>query len=68
MTDCRHFSEDLVQGGLEIPCVLIFEGDAKYTVKTKKLVETALGTTTTDLVASKERKLSDVPTDLLATS
>ena len=27
----RRFSGDLVQGGLEIPCVLVFEGDAKQT-------------------------------------
>ena len=31
LTGSRHFSGDLVQGGLEIPCVLVFEGDAEQT-------------------------------------
>ena len=67
VTGSRPFSEDLVQGGLEIPYVIIFEGDAKYTEKAKKLVESALATTTTALLASKKRKLSDVPTVLPGT-
>ena len=32
----RRFSDDLVQGGLEILCVLCFEGDTKATAKAKK--------------------------------
>ena len=38
----RRYSEDLIQGGLEIPCVLIFEGGAMLTTKAKKLVVSAL--------------------------
>lgn len=68
MTGSRQYSEDLPQGGLEIPCVLTFEGNAKHTAKAKKLLETTLTTTATDLPASKKRKLSDVPVVLPATS
>ena len=38
----RRYSGDLVQGGLEIPCILTFEGDAKLTSKSKKVIERAL--------------------------
>lgn len=65
VTDSRRFSDDLAQGGLEIPCVLRFEGDTKVTAKAKKLVESALSTTTTvDLLASKKRKVTDASTIL----
>ena len=59
----RRFSEDLAPGGLEIPCLLTFEGNDKHTVKAQKLVESALATTTTDLLASKKRKRSNGPAD-----
>ena len=68
MTGSRQYSEDLSQGGLEVPCVLTFEGDAKHTAKAKKLFESTLATTVTDLSASKKRKQSDVPVVLPATS
>ena len=42
VTGSRCYSEDLIQGGLEIPCVLIFEGGATLTTKAKKLVVSAL--------------------------
>ena len=42
LTGCRRFSDDLVQGGLEIPCELIFEGGANYSEKAKKLLESAV--------------------------
>ena len=45
VTGSRRYSEDLVQGGLEIPCVLIFEGGAKHTAKAQKLIESALDVT-----------------------
>ena len=38
----RRYSWNLIQGGLEIPCILTFEGDAKLTSKSKKLIECAL--------------------------
>ena len=41
-TEKRRFSEDLPQGGLEIPCILSFEGASMEIQKVKKLVTTAL--------------------------
>ena len=41
-TEKRRFSEDLPQGGLEIPCILSFEGASKEIHKVKKLVTAAL--------------------------
>ena len=34
----RRYSRDLPQGGLEIPCKLVFKGKAKYISKVKRLV------------------------------
>ena len=34
----RHFSPDLPQGGLEIPCMLTFMGDPKEVAKVRKLL------------------------------
>ena len=34
----RRFSEDLPQGGLEIPCTMTFVGEAKRTFKAKSLL------------------------------
>ena len=42
VTGSRRYSEDQIQGGLEIPCVLIFEGGAMLTTKAKKLVVSVL--------------------------
>ena len=53
VTISRQFSHDLVQGRLEVPCVLRFEGGTKVTAKAKKHVESALSTTT--LPANKKR-------------
>ena len=41
-TEKRRFSEDLPQGGLEIPCILSFEGASKEIHKVKELVTAAL--------------------------
>ena len=38
----RHYSIDLPQGGLEIPCKLIFRSEAKLIVKVKKLLQEAV--------------------------
>ena len=38
----RHVSEDLPQGGLEIPCILSFEVASKEIREVKKLVTAAL--------------------------
>ena len=34
----RRYSSNLVQGGLEIPCTLLFRGEEKYIQKLKKLI------------------------------
>ena len=34
----RRYSSDSVQGGLEIPCTLLFRGEEKYIQKLKKLI------------------------------
>ena len=57
VTGGRRYSGDLVQGGLEVPCALRFEGDDKRIAKAKKLIESALTTETVDLLASKKRKI-----------
>ena len=38
ITGTRQYSADLPQGGLEIPCVLTFEGDKKEVMKIRKLI------------------------------
>ena len=38
ITGKRRCSEDLPQGGLEVPCKLMFEGDSVYVAKIKKLL------------------------------
>ena len=42
VTASRYYSEDLPQGGLEIPCILMFEGSAKDVVKVNKIVKYVL--------------------------
>lgn len=42
VTASRRYSQDLPQGGLEIPCVLTFQGSVKDIAKVSKLVEYAL--------------------------
>ena len=42
VTGSRRYSEDLIQGRLEIPCVLIFKGGATLMTKAKKLVVSVL--------------------------
>ena len=38
VTGDRRYSSDLPQGGLEVPCDLIFEGKKKYIQKIEKLI------------------------------
>ena len=42
VTGHRRYSIDLPQGGLEVPCVLRFEGQAKEIAKLKKFVKPEL--------------------------
>ena len=58
-TGGRQYSKDLPQGGIEIPCVLIFEGDSKDLSKVEKLISPIL-----DSPSESKKKLdcnSDVP-------
>ena len=38
----RHYSIDLPQGGLDIPCKLIFRSEAKLIVKVQNLLQEAV--------------------------
>ena len=64
VTDSRQFSRDLPQGGLEVPCVLKFIGEVKYSEKVKILLPHPTNTEPMNdeeqPAASKKRKLSDV--------
>jgi len=51
----RWFSADLPQGGLEIPCVLKFQGDLKDVAKMRKLV-----TISTTALLARRGKLKKV--------
>jgi hypothetical protein len=42
VTESQRYSADLPQGGLEIPCILVFTGSAKEVSKVAKLVSAAL--------------------------
>ena len=52
-TEKRRFLEDLPQGGLEIPCILSFEGASKEIHKVKKLVTAALSNNPTPSKAAR---------------
>ena len=59
VTGPRRFSEDLPQGGLEIPCTMTFEGEAKRIAKAKKLIESVLDSSSQPQ-PSKKRKISTI--------
>ena len=42
VTGSRRYSEDLSQGGLEIPCKIFFQGSTQHLFKVKKLVRSFL--------------------------
>ena len=44
ITDIMHYSSGLAQGGLEVPFLLIFVGDIKYSEKAEKFVKSDLQT------------------------
>jgi hypothetical protein len=52
----RRYSRDLPQGGLEIPCILTFSGDANLIEKAKKLLETQVMTKNTEVNGENESK------------
>ena len=35
VTGRRHYSQDLLQGGVEVLCMLVFQGNSKYVDKAK---------------------------------
>lgn len=39
VSGARHYLRDLIQGGLEIPCVLLIEGDKSMVDKMKSMLE-----------------------------
>ena len=41
MSGAKRYSADLVQGGLEIPCKLVFTGDNKDVAKVQKFLKSA---------------------------
>ena len=63
----RRYSEDLPQGGLEIPCILTFKGGAKDIEKSEKLVRSAFAVTVSGSESPKNKKrklnVSDCQTD-----
>ena len=42
VTGSRRYSEDLPQGGLEIPCKIFFQGSTQHLAKLKKLAKSFL--------------------------
>lgn len=42
VTGTRQYSEDLPQGGMELPCILTFQGDSRDIIKAKKLIKLGL--------------------------
>ena len=71
----RRYSQDLDQGGLEIPCLLKLEGDECLMIKVKKLLEFSLAwKATNDLAVTQPEKkikleegVEDVTNDLAVT-
>ena len=63
VTGGRRFSEDLSQGGLEIPCVLKFCGGVKETSKAEKLLKSSLDLegSTGSVITIKQHTDSSVP-------
>ena len=53
----RRYSSDLIQGGLEVPCILKLEGDECLMLKTKKLAFSEKATSTSsDLAVTNPNK------------
>ncbi len=62
-TGSRHYSGDLPQGGLEVPCLLKFVGDEKQLAKAKKLINSAMSSASRqDGPAKGKRKVEDKTT------
>lgn len=64
ITGRRRHSKDLAQGGLEIPCILTFEGGSKDITKVEKLIRKLLtkqGETPADMKCPSEHASKDEP-------
>jgi len=70
ITGSRRFSADLPQGGLEVPCTLIFRGEPKDVAKMRKLVVPVTSTKssapdeTENKPPNKKRKVSSEVVDV----
>ena len=56
ITGIRQYSGDLPQGGLEVPCLLKFEGDEKEVIKAEKLIKSTLSSSQDEPAAGDKRK------------
>ena len=63
----RHYSIDPPQGGLEIPCKLIFHSEAKLMVKVQKLLQEAVdsGLLALSSTSTEHKSLVEHPIDKL---
>ena len=68
VTGARQGSEDLPQGGLEIPCILILKGSAGDMEKVKRLVKRALMSTPSQHADKENCHKSEVMKYLLTIS
>ena len=53
VTGHRRYSRDLPQGGVEIPCTLVFQGNSKYVEKAKNLLTASKAPFTTSKTIDK---------------
>ena len=65
VTGHRKFSEDLPQGGLEVPCKLTFRGNEKHVAKVRKLLPSRPSVTNYCLELPSKRRKTDDCTDEL---
>ena len=62
VTESQRYSADLPQGGLEIPCILVFTGSVKEVSKVAKLVSAALPTVSSDRLEVQQSRPFKVDT------
>jgi len=63
VTGARHYSINLPQGGLEIPCKLIFYGESRLIVKVQNLLQEALTSgllTSCNMDSERQKKKSSL--------
>ena len=67
VTGARRYSADLPQGGLEIPCTLTFQGDARVVTKVSQLFPTVM-TSPEKTPSNKRRKVEPEKTTMSQTT